>query len=543
MRMSLGRRLLLLASVFVVGLFVYGAWSVWTLQQLKVSGPVYQRIVQGKDLIADILPPPEYIIESYLVALQLRAADAGERDKLAERLKALAAEYATRHSFWEKEGLEPELRQTFLTGAHQPAERFYQAAFDEYLPALRQGQAEAAGGALKKMTALYNEHRAAIDQVVEFTNKRNAADETDAQARIVSGLIGMGAILIIVLVAAASVAVRITRGILREVGGEPADVADVMKAIADCDLSRPVNVRAGDEISILAGAARMQHRLRQVIGEVGEGAQRVVQFSAQTAAATQRVSAMSTAMLDTAQSMAAASEELTAAIGNISETASATRESAVQLGTVSAEGSTVVRQVSEEMERTAASVAHSASQVEALAQHSEKISAIVSTIREIADQTNLLALNAAIEAARAGEQGRGFAVVADEVRKLAERTSQSTGEIGGMIANIQAGIGDAVGTMEAGTRQVGASQTLTGQAQTAIVRAADEAQHTISALSDIASAIQEQYIAQRQISDGVIQMATRGEATEAEMNNIAREIDELRSLADGLSRTVSQFRL
>ena len=113
----------------------------------------------------------------------------------------------------------------------------------------------------------------------------------------------------------------------------------------------------------------------------------------------------------------------------------------------------IVRDASAEMERIAASVTQSSEVVYALGERSKAISGIVQTIREIADQTNLLALNAAIEAARAGEQGRGFAVVADEVRKLAERTSQATGEIGSMISAIQGETDSAIASIEAGTGQ------------------------------------------------------------------------------------------
>ena len=124
--LKLSHRFALLIAVFALGFVMYGGWSFKTLNDLKVNGPLYQRIVQGKDLVADILPPPEYIIESYLVSLQLSSAtEKAEQDGLIERLKALKAEYDTRHEFWLKEGLESELQETFLKQAHQHPKRLF----------------------------------------------------------------------------------------------------------------------------------------------------------------------------------------------------------------------------------------------------------------------------------------------------------------------------------------------------------------------------------------------------------------------------------
>ena len=542
--LSLAKRLLLLSSVFIAGLLIYGAWSVITLNELKVNGATYQRIVQGKDLVADILPPPEYILESYLVVLQLQAAASpDERTKLAERLKTLKGDYDTRHEYWLKEELGDDLKQTFLTQAHQPAAKFYALAFGEYLPALQESKTEAAHSAFERMTALYGEHRKSIDQVVDMVNKRNEADEANAKTKITAGLTWMLAILAGVIAAGTALAAYLSRGILAELGGEPHYVSEVVRAVADCDLTRTVVTQPGDDSSVLAMAKRMQERLREIIGQVRESSDRLAVFATQTATSTEKVSAMSSDLMSTTQSMASASEELTASIAQVVDNANRTRGSVTQAGEIASEGSKVVDHVAAEMGKTAEIVAQSASQVQQLVQHSNKISAIVNTIREIADQTNLLALNAAIEAARAGEQGRGFAVVADEVRKLAERTSQSTGEISTMIASIQGGIHDSVATMESGTQQVNKSMALTSQAQESISRVAEEAQATVTALSGITAAIEEQHASQKLIADGIASIAVKGEATEAEASDIAKAAKELETLAGTLAHSISQFRL
>ena len=128
----------------MTGFLLYGGWSFRTLDPLKVNGPLYQRIVQSKDLIADVLPPPEYIIESYLVSLQLVSASGKtERDRLVERLKALKKDYDERHFFWSRETLEPELAELLLKSSYEPAMAFYSLAFDQLVPAVQAGNREA----------------------------------------------------------------------------------------------------------------------------------------------------------------------------------------------------------------------------------------------------------------------------------------------------------------------------------------------------------------------------------------------------------------
>jgi aspartate racemase len=187
--LKLSYRFGILIGLFTLGFAVYGAWSFKTLNDLKVSGPVYQRIVQGKDLIADVLPPPEYIIESYLVTLQLSASeDKAEQDALAARLKTLKADYDIRHEFWLKEELDSNLADILLRQAHQPAIAFYAATFDELIPAMQKADKAAIAAASARLKGFYASHRAAVDEVVTLTTKRIAEDEAMAKERIKSAI-------------------------------------------------------------------------------------------------------------------------------------------------------------------------------------------------------------------------------------------------------------------------------------------------------------------------------------------------------------------
>jgi methyl-accepting chemotaxis protein len=181
--------------------------------------------------------------------------------------------------------------------------------------------------------------------------------------------------------------------------------------------------------------------------------------------------------------------------------------------------------------------------VETLEQHSTNISGIVNVIRDIADQTNLLALNAAIEAARAGEQGRGFAVVADEVRKLAERTGGATTEIGQMIDAIQTETRNAVAGMEQSQNQVGTGVQLAGQAADSLVHIQAETRRTLDQINDIASASQEQSAAANEIAQNVERIASMSEENSVAIRDASETATRLSELAHRLDRLMNRFKV
>ena len=202
----------------------------------------------------------------------------------------------------------------------------------------------------------------------------------------------------------------------------------------------------------------------------------------------------------------------------------------------------MVQGAAAEMSKIADSVNQSSHFIERLGEHSNQISAIVNVIKEIADQTNLLALNAAIEAARAGEQGRGFAVVADEVRKLAERTARSTEEITAMIGSIQDGTQHAVASMQEGSARVIEGVAMANRAGESMSQISSGANQVISAVSDISSALREQSTASNQVAQNVERIARMTEENSVAANEIAEEAQQLESLAGALENAVSRFK-
>ena len=309
------------------------------------------------------------------------------------------------------------------------------------------------------------------------------------------------------------------------------------------DLSRRLTVEGDNEISEIAFAfnsmlTSFQELIRGVIAssnEVMELASRLSHSATQVAGASGEQSSASA-------SMAADLEETQASIQHVASNSADTQKIAEDANRLSRQGESIVQNAANEMSLIADSVQDSARIVEELGKQSESISAIVNVIKEIADQTNLLALNAAIEAARAGEQGRGFAVVADEVRKLAERTTQSTLEIARMIEQIQTGTVNAVRSMQEGSTRVQGGVKLTREAGESMNDIREGATRVISAIDGITLALNEQSVATHHVVENVGRVVAMAERNSAVTGEIALTAENLEKLAKRLQEVVNTFR-
>jgi methyl-accepting chemotaxis protein len=539
-------KLLILLCIPLIGLGVFWAMSQRTLSRVQVGGPVYGEVVAKKDLIADILPPPLYIIESYLTVMRIEE----ERDNpavvraLMGRMTKLQEEYAARHEHWVKAlGKDDSLRGALLESAHEPAQRFFQLWNTVGAAAVAKGDWATLDTLLAEQLApAYAQHRAAVDEAVSMANAALIRSETEAATYVAYRTWWLVGVAVTAAAMSFGLGYWVAMGITRRLNG----IRSAMAALAEGhgDLTRRLPAGGSDEI---ADVARLTNgfvaNVHDIVASISNASGQVIASTDTLTETTKQMTAMIDENNSRTMQVSAAVDELSASVSQVAESSKSAADNTTAAAEQAQSGGDVVSVTVNEIRAISDMVKASSGAITKLGGLSQRIGDLVTVINDIAEQTNLLALNAAIEAARAGEHGRGFAVVADEVRKLADRTTKATEEIASTVREIRTDTDHAVGTMEQCSSSVDTGVEMAEKAGTALQEIMQSATSMTGVISAIAYATNEQNKAIGDVCENISSMAKGVSAATNTASRASNASEVLRNQASVLAEVVGRFRI
>jgi methyl-accepting chemotaxis protein len=563
-KLNITKKLLIPLVVVISGFSLYGWYSYHVINEIKINGMMYKKIIQGKDLVADILPPPVYIIESYLTAIELKDNINNEKKthELSDYLlNTLKKGYYERHEFWGTNNLylqnEKELQHELVVNSSKPVEEFYQIIVNKFLPSITAKDTVLAIKILNdELKPLYDQHRKSINSVVTMANTVNASIETSAARDINAGFTKLIIIFFLSAITGLVTMLVITGVIVKNVKLIKSRVQDI--AEGEGDLTKRLPVDSEDEIGAIAGYFNVfVNKLQGIIADLKNNAISVAASATELSAISTQTNQNVQTMSGKTTTVAAAVEEMSTTTGLVAKgmEKASSRLSAVAVAT-------------EELNATVSDIANSAENarsvslnatrqgesatetVKNLGNAAQEINIFAETITSISAQTNLLALNATIEAARAGTAGKGFAVVANEIKTLAEQTTAATNEIREKITGIQNATRSAISDIENISNVIKEVDSIIVSIATAIEEQSTVTKDVAGNIAQASAGVHEANEQVRQtaaVSVGIARDISEVDTATSEIRGSGKQVSdsavELSKLSEQLKMRLSQFKI
>lgn len=545
----------------VIGLIIFIILAFYVINQVRVGGPVYDQIKLSNDLRADILPPPLYAVDAFAATNEAYVAtsssDYQKRDRKLEEVKVLEADYRNRLAFWQtaiasfdEEGVK-RLKGPFEAVA-KSNENFYRIYNKDFEVAIKLG-AIAAAKPLGDLAGAYEINKQTVKALNQELERESARITSSSNTLVKGILLALGLLGLLILFLIAYFGSRQVKQIesavqMLENDGQQNQMAvlnllDEMGDLADGDLTVRAEVKENITGAIADSINYTIDSLRDLVTEINRA-------SEQVNTATGQAQATSIGLLSAAEKQSKQITETTDAVSNmtrsilqVSSNASQASQVAQRSLQAATQGSQAVQNTITGMNGIREQIQETSKRIKRLGESSQEIGEIVELISDITEQTNILALNAAIQAASAGEAGRGFTVVAEEVQRLAERSSEATKQIGAIVKTIQTDTNSAVAAMEKSTEGVVEGARLSDAAGKALTEIETVTNSLARLIQSISSATEAQTEVASTVTKNMQQIQEITSQTTEGTKQTAESVGQLTTLAEELRESVAGFKL
>jgi len=540
---GLQQKLLALITLFLAGFLAFGLIAYRTLDDLRINGKLYHKISVRDGLLADVATPNVNLAEPYVTLHILEdETDPARISQLIKKLQDLERDFEDRMKHWQSGAVleEGPLKAALIRSA-VPIRAFFRSTNEEFIPAVRRRDAVTLTRLARTLRTTFDENQKEVAEVERIAILEDGAAEAEANSQLqlgISTLLSLGALLFFgTLILGGVFARSITRPMVT--------VVERAQSIAEGDLTQPkLPSSSADEMGRLArvfntmteGLATMTRQTRAITGSVNAAVAQILAATQQQAASTAEQSA---AVQETTATM----EEISLSGAQIADRARQVAASAEATSTASQAGLGAVKSVLASMGGIQEQANAVAENIVDLSARTQAVGEIIASVNEIAEQSNLLALNAAIEAAAAGEHGRSFAVVASEMKNLAQQSKQATVQVRGILGEIQKGINTSVMLTEEAVKRVEVGRQQADVADRTIQEMAENIIQSIQAFQQIVAATNQQQIGFDQVTRAIQNIRDASEQTAMGTLQMEQAAGNLGDLGRKLQLVVETYRV
>jgi methyl-accepting chemotaxis protein WspA len=525
-----------------LGLAAVLGLALWVLFEYRINGPVYERLSRRTAALAEVEPSVFFLVQPYLALEEMSTAtDPAEVQRLTEAFRRRETLYQEREAYWQENLQEGPLKQALTRDIWPECREFFRVAKADYLPLVGKSDAQRLAQVLKeRIRPLFDRQRNTIDRTVEVARRATEHEETGAVQNVRFWLTTLVVISIVSVLVIVVTGMLVAREIVRPTGAIIRRVQEMASGASD--LTARVAVESRDEIGHLADAINaMIGKIQGIVKRVRETSVALLSTAGQMAASAGQQEATVQGLTSSTTEIAAAVREISATGKELADTMAEVNSRANQAAALATSGQSRLTAMETGMRQLVESTDSISSKLAIIREKAENINLVVTTITKVADQTNLLSINAAIEAEKAGEYGRGFLVVAREIRRLADQTAVATLDIGNIVRLMQDAVSAGVMQMDKFSGEVRAGVQSVGEISGQTSQIIEEVQTLSSRFQAVNEGMRNQSLGAQQINEAMGQVAGGARQTQATLQEFQKASAHLRQSVEALNQEIAQF--